>query len=99
MRTVLACFNLCFLASAVTAELVPAKQPLESAANKRTYLFKKTPEGDLKVEVYLPEGWRPGQKRAAILMFFGGGFTGGTPAQFTTKAEYLASRGMVALTP
>jgi acetyl esterase/lipase len=49
--------------------------------------------------VYLPEGWRPGQKRAAILMFFGGGFTGGTPAQFTTKAEYLASRGMVALTP
>lgn len=32
-------------------------------------------------------------------MFFGGGFTGGTTDQFRTKALYLASRGMVALTP
>ena len=90
---------LCLLAIAAHAELLPAGKPLETTPNKRTYAFKNTPQGELKVEVYLPEGWQPGQKHSAILMFFGGGFTGGTTAQFRTKSEYLASRGMVAMTP
>jgi acetyl esterase len=90
---------LCLVAVAAHAELLPAGRPLESTPNERTYAFKNTPQGELKVNVYLPEGWQPGQKHPAILMFFGGGFTSGTPAQFHTKAEYLASRGMVAMTP
>jgi acetyl esterase len=90
---------LCLLAMAAHAELLPAGKPLDSTPNKRTYAFKNTPQGELKVDVYLPEGWQSGQKHPAILMFFGGGFTGGTPVQFRTKAEYLARRGMVAMTP
>ena len=89
----------CLTAFPAAAELIPAKQPVETDGARRTYVFKKTPQGDLKVNVYLPEGWQPGQKHPAILMFFGGGFTGGTPEQFRTKSIYLASRGMVALTP
>jgi acetyl esterase/lipase len=81
------------------AELRPALKPVESTPNTRTYVYKATPQGELKVNVFLPKGWAPGQKHAAILMFFGGGFTTGTPVQFQTKGEYLASRGMVALTP
>jgi acetyl esterase len=91
--------TLFLLAIAAHAELLPAGKPLETTSNKRTYAFKNTPQGELKVEVYLPDGWQPGQKHSAILMFFGGGFTNGTTAQFRTKAEYLASRGMVAMTP
>jgi len=87
------------LAIAAHAELLPAGKPLESSPNKQTYAYKNTPQGELKVEVYLPEGWQAGQKRSSILMFFGGGFTNGSTAQFRTKAEYLASRGMVAMTP
>ncbi len=34
--------------------------------------------------------------RPAIVFFFGGGWTGGTPTQFEQHARYLASRGMVA---
>jgi len=90
---------LSLLAWTAHAELLPVGKPLESSPVKRTYAFKNTPQGELKVNVYLPEGWQPGQKHPAILMFFGGGFTNGTPAQFTTKSEYLARRGMVALTP
>jgi hypothetical protein len=56
--------------------------------------LKNTPQGELKVGVYLPEGWQSGQKHSTILMFFGGGFTNGTPAQFRSKAEYLSSRGI-----
>lgn len=37
-------------------------------------------------------------KRPAIVFFFGGGWSGGNPAQFAPHCEYLASRGMVAMT-
>jgi acetyl esterase/lipase len=87
------------LAVAARAELLPALKPVESNADERTYVYKKTPQGELKVNVYLPEGWQPGQKHPTILMFFGGGFTNGKPEQFLSKARYLASRGMVAMTP
>jgi acetyl esterase len=89
----------CLTALAASAELIPVTQPVETDGARRTYIFKKTPQGELKVHVYLPEGWQASQKHPAIVMFFGGGFTGGTPEQFHTKALYLASRGMVALTP
>jgi acetyl esterase len=81
------------------AELRPALKPVEATLNTRTYIYKITPESELEVNIFLPKGWAPGQKHPAILMFFGGGFTTGTPLQFRTKGEYLASRGMVALTP
>ncbi len=87
------------LASQVSAQLIPARQPLESSAGRRTYVFKNTPQGELKLHVFLPDGWAAGQKRSAILMLYGGGFTGGTPDQFESKARYLAGRGMVAVTP
>lgn len=70
-----------------------------SAGERQTHVFKRTPEGELKLHVFLPPDWAAGQKRPAILMAFGGGFTNGSPSQFETKAEYLASRGMVAITP
>jgi acetyl esterase/lipase len=89
----------CLTAFSAAAELIPAKQPVETDGARRTYIFKNTPQGELKVHVYLPEGWSAGQKHPAIVMFFGGGFTNGSPQQFHTKALYLASRGMVALTP
>lgn len=81
------------------AELRPAKDPVVSSPTRRSYIYKTTPQGDLKVNVFLPDGWKPGQKRPAIVMFFGGGFTGGSLDQFLTKSEYLAGRGLVALTP
>jgi dienelactone hydrolase len=92
-------FILCVLAVPAQGELIPASKPVESSAGKRVYVFKTTPQGELKAQVYLPEGWQPGQKRPVIVMFFGGGFTGGSTEQFRTKAEYLAGRGMVAITP
>jgi acetyl esterase/lipase len=89
-----------FLSAAILmAELKPAREPVASEGSKRTYIFKTTPQGDLKANVYLPPGWTAGQKNPAIVMIHGGGFTQGSPNQFTAKAEYLASRGMVAVAP
>jgi acetyl esterase/lipase len=55
--------------------------------------------GDVKLNLYLftPKEHRPGDARPAIVFFFGGGWTGGSPGQFLHQCEYLASRGMVAI--
>jgi acetyl esterase/lipase len=68
----------------------PARAP------DKVVVFKRTPQGDLKLHFYLPEGLKPEDKRPAILFWFGGGFTHGSPTQFYATAEYFASRGLVA---
>jgi acetyl esterase/lipase len=62
----------------------------------RTGLYKKTPQGDLKLFAYLPPDWEPSDWRPAIVFFFGGGWRAGTPSQFYRMSEYLAGRGLVA---
>lgn len=57
------------------------------------HVYKKTPQGELKVFVH---GAKKGEKRPAIVFFFGGGWTSGTPEQFRRQAEHFARRGMVA---
>ena len=82
---------LCYFA--VAALLSP---PTVSAQTLREFLYKKTPQGELKLYAHFPSDWKPRQKRPAIVFFFGGGFRTGSPRQFRPQAEYLAARGMVA---
>jgi acetyl esterase len=89
-----AALTACLLAAPVMAQLRPANAPIESRHNMRTYIFKSTPQDDLTIDVYLPPGWKIGQKHPAIVLEHG---SGGDKKQFRTKAEYLASRGMVAM--
>lgn len=63
----------------------------------RELVYKKTDEGELKIYIYFPKGWKEADRRPGILFFHGGGFSGGSPRQFFAKSEYLASRGLVAL--
>jgi acetyl esterase/lipase len=53
--------------------------------------------GPLKLDVFYPPNHQPTDKAACIVFFFGGGWNGGTPAQFHPHCEYLAGRGMVAI--
>jgi acetyl esterase/lipase len=56
--------------------------------------------GDTKLALYIfnPEGHKASDKSPAIVFFFGGGWTSGSPVQFEQQCRYLASRGMVAIT-
>src|SRR5690348_11913238 len=85
--------------SAGGGAIKPLGSDLKPENHKSTVVFKTTAEGDLKVHLYFPGDWKPGDHRPGILLFFGGGFTGGAPTQFTNMAEYFASRGLVAATP
>ena len=60
-------------------------------------VFKQFDKDPLELNVFLPEGWSAADKRPAIVFFFGGGWTGGSPTQFYAHSRYFASRGMVAI--
>ncbi len=70
--------------------------PKLEGAVKETY--KQVGDVQLDLWVVSPAGTKAGDKRAAIVFFFGGGWRSGTPAQFKQQCEYLAARGMVAIT-
>ncbi|MDX1947310.1 MAG: alpha/beta hydrolase [Pirellulaceae bacterium] len=56
--------------------------------------------GDVKLNLYVfnPPGHKPTDQRPAIVFFFGGGWSGGSPGQFHEQCKHLASLGMVAIT-
>lgn len=57
----------------------------------------KTVDGvELKLHVFEPEGLKASDHRAAIVFFFGGGWTGGDAKQFYQQARAMSDRGMVA---
>ena len=51
----------------------------------------------LGLNIYQPPGWMEGQKRTAIVFFFGGGWTGGSVGQFAPHAKHFAAKGVVAI--
>ncbi len=64
----------------------------------REIVYKTTPQGELKLHVFSPKGEvQAAVLRPCIVFFFGGGWKSGSFLQFVPHAEYLASRGMVAI--
>lgn len=74
-------------ASAVTAELF----------TRETHVYKRVGTRALQLEVEKPLTWQPSDHRPAIVFFFGGGWIGGSAAQFQDQSRYLATRGMVGI--
>lgn len=61
--------------------------------------YKEINGATLKLWIFRPAGKpAPEVKRAAIVFFFGGGWTNGLPAQFEPQCRHFAERGMVAMT-
>lgn len=68
-----------------------------SAKPDRMVRYKTVGDVELTLHVFNPPGHEAKDKRPAIVFFFGGGWNGGSPDQFYPQSEYLASRGMVAI--
>lgn len=51
-----------------------------------------------KMKLYYPINYKVGTKYPCIILFFGGGWNGGTINQFAPQAKHFASLGMVAVT-
>jgi len=80
----------------------PAEQRAAAAAEAMQegteYVFKTVGDVQLHLYVFQPKEHKASDRRPAIVFFFGGGWTNGSPTQFVQQCRYLASRGMVAVT-
>ena len=84
------------LASGALAALKPIDGDLHPVDGKAAATYKTTPQGDLRMNLYFPPGWKETDRRPGIVFFFGGNCATGSPAQFASTATYFATRGLVA---
>jgi acetyl esterase/lipase len=64
-------------------------------AGQPEHVYKIVGGRKLTLNFDYPPDWKPSDKRPAVVFFFGGGWTSGTPAQFKPQAEYFAKRGLI----
>ncbi|MGB0372171.1 MAG: alpha/beta hydrolase [Opitutales bacterium] len=102
MRRKLTGIALCI--SLLMSLTVAIAQPVERYSSKlgltpsKQIEFLNPEEGQpLKLHVFMPEGYSEELKYPCVVLFFGGGWNGGTAEQFYGQCGYLASRGMVAI--
>ncbi|MBI1348454.1 alpha/beta hydrolase fold domain-containing protein [bacterium] len=64
----------------------------------QSYIYKTVGDVKLPLYVYSPKDHQATDHTPCIVFFFGGGWANGSPQQFEQQCQYLASRGMVAIT-
>ncbi|MDA8736271.1 alpha/beta hydrolase [Opitutales bacterium] len=97
--------SLCWLQSAAFIDAkAPAKDdyiPLSraDAPAGKAYTYNTQNGKDLQIEVYSPEGHNSTKKAVpGMIIFHGGGWTGGNVSEFRSLCHYFASRGLVTAT-
>lgn len=70
--------------------------PILPEARAETY--KTLGQTNLQLYIFTPGSHAATNRCPAIVFFFGGGWTTGSPQQFEQQCRYFASRGMVAIT-
>jgi acetyl esterase len=79
------------------SQVVPAPpQPL-AIEGASTHVYKSIDGVDLRLHAFTPPNHSASDRRPAIVLFFGGGWTQGSITQFVPQARHLAGRGMVAI--
>lgn len=102
MTRLLPLLALVLLPTLLSAQAPKKKSPIaapvltEAPVKHEERVYKKAPEGELKLHLSLPADWKATDKRPAIVFFFGGGWKSGSYLQFVSQSDYFASRGMVA---
>ena len=81
------------LAAALSAASIQATEVLPPAT--QVFAWRNTVE--LKTTVYRPADWRQRDRRPAIIIFSGRGWSTGQTDCDTTQAEHFASKGMVSV--
>ncbi|MCP5118021.1 MAG: alpha/beta hydrolase [bacterium] len=71
----------------------------KAGENTKVFVFKKTPQRDLKIYIDFPPGWKKTDRRSSIVFWHGGGFTQGSADQFLNQCQYFTKRGMVCARP
>ncbi|HMP83288.1 MAG TPA: alpha/beta hydrolase fold domain-containing protein [Verrucomicrobiota bacterium] len=75
-------------------EIVPASLPGAEA-----FVLRDLKPEPLRVHVFKPKNWKATDSRPALVFFFGGGWSRGTPEKSATWGKFAASLGMVGVCP
>ena len=102
-KTKLALLTLTALLLASLAESHAADRPMSQDASAtppgKTYVYKHSAGQPREMEVYFPPNHDPAKTKVpGVILFHGGGWSGGSLNQFRRACHYLASRGLVAAT-
>ncbi len=88
-------------AAKMATKWLPAMQKVmetpEETYSPEVVVYKRPTGAPLELHIFKPTTVAAGEKRPAILFFFGGGWSSGSPLQFYREAYYYASKGMVAI--
>ena len=76
------------------AEMTPLSFP-----DAETFVYAGRGAESMRLHVMKPKDWKAGDLRPAMVFFFGGGWTKGTPAKSISWAKYAARLGMVGIAP
>jgi acetyl esterase/lipase len=81
------------LSPSASGEVTPVRM-----AGAETVAYR---DGDaaMNLFVYKPQGWSTSDKRSALVYFFGGGWTKGTPLKSASWGSWAAEHGMVGICP
>lgn len=97
------------LAATVALQAQPVAAPAKPAepnyANQlaaqlqpvRTVIYKRAGGQELRLDVFLPAGFKPGDHRPGLVAFHGGGWAAGDPRSMYPFATWAAARGQVGL--
>jgi len=96
MKKIVIILMVCFSAALLCA--AQSRYRIEEVKIKPILVVYKTiGDVELKLHIFEPPDRRINEPVPAIVFFFGGGWVGGTPTQFYHQCDYLASRGMMAI--
>lgn len=79
-----------FAQAAVAPETLPGAD---------AHVYRDLQPVPLRLHVFKPAGWQAGDRRPALVFFFGGGWTTGTPDRAAGMARMAAQWGMVGVAP
>lgn len=95
MRPLLACLALAF---STTFSFGAAEETPTGFPGAETFAYREGANRML-LHVVKPDGWKAGDQRGALIFFFGGGWTRGTPANSIGIAKTFAKLGLVGIAP
>lgn len=80
------------------AQRPPETTPTEFPGAE-TFVFREDATEPVRLFVVKPDDWKAGDRRPALMFFFGGGWTTGTPRNSIGWARTAAKLGMVGIAP
>lgn len=75
-------------------EVTPTELP-----GAETFVYRELKPEPVRLFVFKPKEWKKEDKRSALIYFFGGGWTHGTPDKGASLAKWATAQGWVGIAP